>query len=83
MGRQLVTASPPASDSPAAAAEPAGRPASHLEVLAVPAPALERSAAVHNHRDVLRLHPARSGNLGLLLFRRGGDVVAGLLTACP
>jgi hypothetical protein len=54
MGRQLVAASPPALDSPAAAAEPAGRPASHLEVLAVPAPTLEWSAVVHNfiHRFI-------------------------------
>ncbi len=83
MGQQLVTASQPASDSPAAAAKPAGRPALHVEVLAVPAPTLERSAAVHNHRDVLRLHLARPGNLGLLLFRWQGDIVAGPLTACP
>ncbi len=51
-GRLLVAASSPAADSPAPASEPAGRPASHLKVLAVPAPALEGSAAVHDHRDV-------------------------------
>ena len=79
--RQLVVASSPAADSPAPASVPAGRSASRLEVLVVSAPALEGSTAVHDHGDVLRLDPARSGDLSSLLLCWRCDVIASALAA--